>query len=272
MINYLSMTRDQLTIRIVRKLLRTHILKFVLNQLPQEIQGRVQKWDKNKGTIAAYYQDKHYKFIDEEEFKKKSREALLFLSNKYGISELGEYLEFGVCQGTSLLCMYQLLKELDIGHVRLFGFDSFEGLPADQENIWKLGQFQMDYKAVRKYLTWKGINWNRVVLEKGWFSDTLTGDFINQNKIKKASIILIDCDIYSSTKEALNFCASLIKDETIVFFDDWNAQGLADKNMGEKRAFDEFLFQNPNLTAKKFGSYSCYGRPNGEIFLLSRNK
>ncbi|MEM1136251.1 MAG: TylF/MycF/NovP-related O-methyltransferase, partial [Bacteroidota bacterium] len=185
--------------------------------------------------------------------------------------EIGDYLEFGVCHGSSLLCMHQVLKESEIDNVRLFGFDSFEGLPevAATDGVWNPGDFYAGFEKVKNYLTKKGIDWNRVTLTKGWFKDTLNLDFIRKYKIKKASIIMIDCDIYQSTKEALNFCKNLIKDKTIIFFDDWNSSGLATKNLGEKRAFDEFLNENPQFTAQKFDSYSYQGNPNGEIYLVS---
>ncbi len=67
---------------------------------------------------------------------------------------------------------------------------------------------------------------------------------------------MIDCDFYSSAKEALNFCGPLIQDEVMIFFDDWDAGiGLADRDLGEKAAFDEFLREHPDLSAQEFGTY-----------------
>jgi len=57
---------------------------------------------------------------------------------------------------------------------------------------------------------------------------------------------MIDCDLYSSAKQALDFCAPLIVGQTIIFFDDWGGGTSLDKeNLGEKRAFLEFLQANP---------------------------
>src|SRR3989337_4080318 len=64
------------------------------------------------------------------ELQPKFRKAVEFLINNLGASNVGDYLEFGVFQGTSLNCMYQTLMELKLDDVRLFGFDSFKGLPA----------------------------------------------------------------------------------------------------------------------------------------------
>jgi hypothetical protein len=83
---------------------------------------------------------------------------------------------------------------------------------------------------------------------------------VEEHDIEKASLIMIDCDIYSSSKQALDFCAPLIKDKSIIFFDDWQPG----QNMGEEKAFDEFKEENTHLKVKKFGSY----KPSGEIFLV----
>jgi len=214
--------------------------------------------------------------VSVEELKPELRKAVAFLVENHGIDRLGDYLEFGVCRGTSLACMHQVLSNLDCDHVRLFGFDSFEGLPesaaTDDDGRWRPGQFNSDYRWTRKKLTENGVDWKRTHLIEGWFSETLTETLVQKHRIEKTSVIMVDCDMYLSAKEALDFCAPLIKDQTVIFFDDWNTGDLAAKNMGEKRAFDEFLHENPRFTAEKFGSYSYRGIPNGEIFLVTNTE
>lgn len=216
------------------------------------------------------------KLVSVNELKPEFRKACLFLAEKHGVDSLGDYLEFGVCHGTALNCMHQVLHDLEYDQVRLFGFDSFEGLPetakTDDGGMWYPGQFNSDYKVTRKFLNDNGVNWQKTFLVKGWFSDVLTDQLIHQYNLQKASLIMIDCDMYLSAKEALDFCAPLIKDHAIIFFDDWNTAGLAKKNMGEKCAFDEFLEENPKFEAEEFSTYSYYGSPNGKIFLVSNNE
>ena len=105
-----------------------------------------------------------------------------------------------------------------------------------------------------KILTREKINWNRVILVKGWFSDTLNDDLIGKFQICKASVIMIDCDMYLSAKQASDFCAPLIQDDCILFFDDWYSGGLAEKNLGEKRAFSEFMKEYPDFHADEIES------------------
>jgi hypothetical protein len=53
-------------------------------------------------------------------------DGLNLLADRHGRAALGDYLEFGVYNGTSLLCTYRACEEAGLTHVRLFGFDSFQ--------------------------------------------------------------------------------------------------------------------------------------------------
>lgn len=205
------------------------------------------------------------------ELKSKYKKACEFLQQRIGPKNIGDYLEFGVCHGTSLNCMFQTLRELQIDHVRLFGFDSFQGFPAiaaiDIENELQPGDCSSNIESTSNLLTANGIDWSRTFLIKGWFSDTLTNSIITKHNIKKASIIMMDCDLYSSAKEALNFCIPLIKDTSIIFFDDWSRDWL----IGERRAFDEFLKENPHFIAEEMDTYKR-SNPYGKIFLVTNTR
>ncbi|WPP49831.1 TylF/MycF/NovP-related O-methyltransferase [Catalinimonas niigatensis] len=232
--------------------------------MPASIKKKINKYRKNRRE-----------FVVVEEISRAFTKGVSLLKKELGASAIGDYLEFGVHKGTSLSCMYQVLKEQQSNHVRLFGFDSFEGLPEtaayDDEGAWRPGEFKYPYKATRKYLDEKGIEWDKTILVKGWFSDTLNEQLIEQYAIQKVSLIMIDCDMYLSAKEALNFCAPLIKDKAVVYFDDWASRdNLAERNLGEKRAFNEFLEDNPHLTAKEIDRYiDIGGKINGAVFLVS---
>ena len=111
-----------------------------------------------------------YKLISEAELEPKFRQALLLLTEKSGRQSLGDYLEFGVCHGTSLNCMHRVLEELNFKNVRLFGFDSFEGLPDSSEvddTVWKARAYKTEYEATKNLLTKQGIDLKRTVLIKG---------------------------------------------------------------------------------------------------------
>jgi hypothetical protein len=117
--------------------------------------------------------------VDVKELRGRLREGLALLSRN-GKGPIGDYLEFGVFQGTSMICMWEALKEMDLSQVRLFGFDSFEGLPdiasTDDGGHWKPGEFAAPYDLTKERLAEKGIPEYRAVLIKGWFSDTLNNE------------------------------------------------------------------------------------------------
>jgi O-methyltransferase len=214
--------------------------------------------------------------ISVDQLKPQYEKACKYFIETIGKDSIGDYLEFGVFRGTSISCMHEVLKNFQLNDVRIFGFDSFEGMPdiskTEDKNEWYPGQFRSELEDTKYYLSQKGIDWKKTFLIKGWFSDTLTDDFKTKHNITKASVIMIDCDIYVSAKEALNFCKSLIVDKSILVFDDWNSGNLAEQNLGEKRAFDEFLKENPNFIAEEFGSYYFRDVPNGKLFLVTNTE
>ena len=242
-----------------------HVLKKLrINKIYRQIENYLP--DSFKSSITSLTTKYGYTpLVIADEIKPQYKRAFSFLQKYSAGKSLGDYLEFGVCHGTSMECTFQVLKELRLKNVRLFGFDSFEGMPAasalEDEGKWKAGEYASSLEDTSEFLTKRGIDWNRTFLFKGWFSDTLTQDVITKHSITKASVIMIDCDIYSSTRDALTFCVPLIRDNAIIFFDDW----IPNANLGERKAFDEFLKENPHLKAEKFGSY----KPYGEIYLIT---
>ncbi len=105
-----------------------------------------------------------------------------------------------------------------------------------------------------------------MTLVKGWYRDTLNERTARALGLAKASLIMVDCDLYSSARAALWFCAPLIRDEAIIFFDDWHYGQLAERGLGEKRAFEEFLRENPALRADNLGPFHT----RGEMFRVYR--
>lgn len=252
---------------ITRRLLSNNLVSYIAKKsfhiLPRLLRKRIE-YRRISSKVRIGLQ-----LIDEEELLREYRRAVDYLIRNIGSEAIGDYLEFGVFYGSSLSCMNSALQENLLDSVRLFGFDSFEGLPESEypdDTKWKPGWFKSSYEFAQDYLTKNGIDWHRTHLIKGWYSDTLNQETIQRYKIKKASLIMIDCDMYKSARQALQFCIPLIHDETIIFFDDWNALGLADENLGEKRAFEEFLEGCPHLAAEPFGSYTYKGKPNARVF------
>lgn len=150
------------------------------------------------------------------EFRKKQvTEYSDFLSDKL-------FLEFGVFKGNSLLEYYSAYNQNNIKPM-FFGFDAFLGLPEeklDPLTPWATGDFNLDGNINPDLLNKDGIE-----LVVGWFSDTLNDETAKKFGNKKAGLVHIDCDIYTSTLEVLEFLVkhNLLVDGTLIVYDDWGA-------------------------------------------------
>jgi hypothetical protein len=132
------------------------------------------------------------------------------------------YLEFGVYEGYTLRRWAKLLQHQE---TRLFGFDSFQGLPEDWDSLRPQGTF--DVKGVIP--TYDD---PRVSLCQGWFSETLPSFTLPDHD---RLVLHLDADLYSSTKFVLERLNENILPGTIIIFDQF-----CDR-MNELRAWDEFV-------------------------------
>jgi len=117
----------------------------------------------------------------------------------------GYILEFGVATGRSIRHWAKLFPTHDI-----WGFDGFEGI-YEPWNGLPAGHFAQKLPKVPP----------NVKLVVGRFSDTLPG-WCKQHK-GFASLIHIDCDLYSATKDVFKHLSKYIRTGTIIVFDEyWN--------------------------------------------------
>jgi hypothetical protein len=180
--------------------------------------------------------------------------------------QFGDYLEFGVSRGTSLAWVYRALLNKKLSHVRLIGFDSFQGLPPEAaDEGWVPGDFKSSLEATRAYLDSMEVDMRRVTLVEGWFSQTCTKETKVRLALEKASLIMVDCDIYSASRDVLRYAEPLIQDHVIIICDDWGSRS-SNEQQGQSDAFEEFLQEHPQLSVQPLSSYS----PSSRIFLVSR--
>ncbi len=209
--------------------------------------------------------------VDEAKFRAAVGRAIDHLLEKIDEEELGDYLEFGVYNGSTLAIVHDLLTRRGRTSSRLFGFNSFEGLPpeanVEDNNIWMSGQYRCPIDFAHDFLNQRGIDWQRVALIKGWFSETCKPSTKARHQMKKAGIIMIDSDLYSSAVEALAFCEPMIGRHALVIFDEYYPGGRDDRFIGEEKAFAEFLEAHPDITATKLDESYSFG---SRLFLLER--
>jgi O-methyltransferase len=190
----------------------------------------------------------------------------------------GDYLEFGVYRGNSLIAAYDALrggfearssqreggasdqmqaerKEL-WQQMRFFAFDSFAGLPElvgvdKQTKDFAAGQYAATEAEFRTNIAKAGVDLRKVVTVPGWFQDTCRQEVFARHGLTKAAVVWIDCDLYESAKAVLAGITPLLQNGTVLIFDDWHAF-RSSPNHGEQRAFREWQTANSDFTVSPF--------------------
>lgn len=185
-------------------------------------------------TNKPYEQDEQAKLFVEKYLSK----AVPLTSDaevlKYGSDNVklkGLFIELGVCTGKTINFIAALNP-----HQKIYGFDSFEGLPEDwvrNDKIIGVGTFGFINPNFLPPVL------HNVELVKGWFNDTLI-DFISTvDQEEKIAFLHIDSDIYSSAATAFEVLGPKIQPDSIIVFDElYNYPGYENH---EFKAFQEFL-------------------------------
>ena len=254
-------------VRAAKTLGLTRLVRAVVRRLPPRLQVRfasgVYALNRRTGDATGH--------VAADELRERLEDALVRLRERRAGQPIGDYLEFGVYAGGTMACFDRARRDLGLDDVRLFGFDSFEGLPAEAgeeaPDRFRAGMFSCTAKEARENLHLAGVDLTRVELVEGWFGDTLTEQVRSHHRIDHAGVIMLDCDLYSSAKAALRFSAPLIDGAAVVVCDDWVHGGPE----GEQRAFREFL-EETGLSAEPLGQYRAGGHEDGgRVFLVTRN-
>jgi len=151
----------------------------------------------------------------------------------------GDYLEFGVYRGSSFVTAYQAARKYGLGQMRFFAFDSFCGLPDGEWYNWGKGMYDCPEERFLKIVQKAGVDLNRVHVVNGFYEDSLTPEAKRRCAIKRAAVVHLDCNLYSSTAQALAFITDMVDEGTVVVFDDWAAFQASDEH-GQRRAFWEW--------------------------------
>jgi predicted O-methyltransferase YrrM len=141
-------------------------------------------------------------------------------------SEYKHVLEFGVYEGRTIGLVRDILDD----SYKVYGFDSFEGLPEDWENT----------SCTKGFFSTNGVvpEIPGVKFFKGWFEDTIP-DYLKE--CDDIALLHVDCDLYSSTKTIFKYLHPFIKKGTIIVFDEWVYNGDIECNDHEQKAFYEYV-------------------------------
>lgn len=180
----------------------------------------------------------------------------------------GDVYQFGVYTGKSLRFLASQLRRNSAPFGRIFGFDSFQGLPAEVEQVqlqatgaertFRRGQYNAadalgvhDWDVLSKMLAeyvWPpGWGWpGPVHFVRGYFNESLTADLAQQRAMRPALWVDLDVDQYGSTVQAVDWlvASGLLVPGTYVSYDDFEdsvdtsppggAVALAHRDLTEK--------------------------------------
>lgn len=174
----------------------------------------------------------------------------------------GDYLEFGVFGGSSLrhaIRCHRRFSSLTPHPTRFFGFDSFNGFgdvsEEDEHPAFRDQNFQTDVNKVRQSLEAMGekVQWQLV---EGFFEQSLK-EGPGFHGIEQARIVFIDCDLYQSAKQALDYAAPILQEGSFIVLDDFfGYRGRRDR--GVCRAFDEVVAAH-SLAVRQVMTYGMGG-------------
>lgn len=173
---------------------------------------------------------------------------------------IGDYYEFGVYRGHSLISSWlsyrrsngHILNAKDLPFEReggvanfmahrsmFYGFDTFAGMPENDEGEDTLatGTFMASEQSTRELCAAVGLKAPRLRLVPGLFSD-------NAQAIGSApaAIVHLDCDLYLSSRDALNIIGPRLVQGSVLLCDDHDLF-RASNDKGQRRALREFQQQ-----------------------------
>lgn len=173
----------------------------------------------------------------------------------------GDYAEFGCCGGkTFALAYHEATRHKH--KAKLWAFDSFEGLPAPKEEKdshpkWVEKKLSTPLDKFHKLCASQGVPRYAYTVVPGFYDKTLPA--MTDDAPKNIALAYIDCDLYSSTKEVLQFLIPRLKHGMIIAFDDyfcWSATQIS----GERMAMIEFFSNNSGWELVPYMLFGWHGQ------------
>ena len=226
----------------------------ILRLAPESIQSAV--WLARLEWARIRRKHWYFEVACREEFFRRAFVTLAF----NGID--GDYAEFGCWSGNTFRIAFDQSRKAGLS-CKLWAFDSFQGLPAsslpeDQHPAWPAGAMRMSLDEFHAAARRHGIPSSVYEVIPGYYDTTLAPGTQNQNMPFKISLAYIDCDLYSSTKHALQFLLPCLQHGMIIAFDDYFCFSKVAIS-GERRACSEIFDANPEWRLVPYVQYGWAG-------------
>lgn len=202
-----------------------------------------------------------------------------FQNNSYAKSYTPKntYYEFGTGWGKTLTSFINAAKRFShvnnssLDNINICLFDSFKGLPfsnleEDNHPSWSKGEFSYSKQHIIDIINKLNFPLNNVKFFEGFYEDSLNSKTLKLLKEVPPSIITIDTDYYSSTKDVLKFLPPILQSGTVFYFDDLFSFFL-NEDYGQVKSIKEFNQQD-------YGKLYPLSENNydGKCFVFSSNK
>ena len=137
----------------------------------------------------------------------------------------GDYCEFGVYEGASFNHAYNRFKLKNSDDRKFIAFDSFGGLPESSEENkpeqYKKGAYSAGESLFLENVYNNNIPKDKVKVVRGFYNESLDEDAARNVGLEKVAVAYIDCDLYSSTVDVLNFITDYLQRGSVIVIDDW---------------------------------------------------
>ncbi len=139
----------------------------------------------------------------------------------------GDFVETGIRRGGACIMMAAVLAAHDERQRKVWGFDSFEGLPPPNAELYpndrgdqfhRFAQLAVSVEAVVENFKRMDLWTEQVRLVKGWFKDTVPAA-----EVEKIAILRLDGDLYESTIQVLDGLYPRLSPGGFCIIDDYGA-------------------------------------------------
>ena len=152
----------------------------------------------------------------------------------------GDLIECGAWRGGACIFMRAVLKAYGDTGRKIWAADSFEGIPKPDPTIdpqdarlWAGGELAVSVEEAKQNFATYGLLDEQVRFLKGFFIDTLPGA-----PIESLSVLRVDCDLYESVMQSLEYLYPKVSVGGYVIIDDYGALPPA------KRAVEDYRRSN----------------------------